>query len=758
MIAGEPAPQMAEFQLPNLISNPTTIFNSGPAHLTGLQFPADTPGFISYLQDDAWSGAITEDHLKVWEIDIDFNDINSSTISIPQEIPLDNFDSFFVPFGVGEIDQPGTGQDLAGIGGVISYASNYRAFEDHNSWLITFNVDIDGNLTSGIRWIELRNTAADSQWTLHQEGTFAPDDGNSRFMSSGGIDERGNIGIAYSLGGANTPVSLSYTGRFEDDPLGQLTVAETTIVAGNGVQTFSNRYGDYAQLTMDPDNLTFWYTSQYFEVTNTWTTRITSFRLADDLANDLGVTSIITPNDGLLTNSEVVEIEIRNFGLVAQSNFPVSLFLDNNLVATETFTGTINPLETSTYTFTQTLDLSIEAQTYMIRAGTELSTDEFLPNNDFEKEVTHTFSDDIGIVEITSPGDSEPLGLKTITVVVENFGGIDQSNFDVTYSFNGDAPVAEQVTGVTLALGEQTTFNFATQVNFDSTGAFTIDASTNLTADQDTSNDTLTKNILITSCLPTATGGNGGVGCSVDGIKRFVLNTIIADNGQDGCNTEPEDGPNGYADRTNLSTDLSNQAGGNVHNLRAQTNWDDGVGVEVLSAWVDFNDNAIFEPSEQLIAGVAFQVVDTLDDFELIIPEGSPLGPHVLRVKAIDGSATGDINNPCTDYDFGETHDYTVNIVSVLGTDVNQLPDSDLIVESIDNRNFDITLTTQVDSNIYVAVYSPLGQELKYKKVRKDGDAFKLALNMEAVPAGVYFVKLIAIDQNTFRTARILVK
>ncbi|EDM44917.1 hypothetical protein SCB49_02314 [unidentified eubacterium SCB49] len=760
MIAGEANPQMAEFVLPNLISNPTNIFNSGPAHLTGLQFPADTPGFISYLQDDVWDNSITQDHLKVWEIDLDWDNMGNSTISTPQEIPLDNFDTIFAPFGTGDIDQPGTSQDLAGQGGIISYASNYRSFDDHNSWLITFNTDVDGNNTSGVRWIELRNTAADTQWSVYQEGTYAPSDGNSRFMSSGGIDSRGNIAIAYSVAGPNTPVGLSYTGRYEGDTLGELTVAETEIVAGVGVQTYTHRYGDYAHLTMDPDDLTFWFTSQYFQSTNTWTSRVTSFKLAEDFNTDLAVVAINTPNDGILTNSEVVEIEVRNYGTDDQSNFPIELYLDNTLVATENYTGTLSAGDTSVYTFTQTVDLSTQSQTYLLRAETAIATDEFIDNNAFEKEVTHTFTNDVGVVAIDSPNDMEAIGLKTVTITVENLGINNQSTIDVQYTINGGTAVTGQITGVNLALGEQTTYSFTTEADLDSEGSYDIVASTNLSADQDNTNDAFTKVVTVEgACIPEALGGdNGEDGCLVHGIKQFQLGDINADNGANGCNTEPEDGPAGYADRTYLSTILSNLAGNNVYTLKARTNWNNGAGVEVLSAWIDFNDNSIFEASEQIIAGEAFEVVNALDEFEFTVPVGSALGEHTLRVKAINGNASGDINNPCSDYSYGETQDYTVVIDEILGTSDNQIKDSDLIVESLDNNHFDITLTTQLESNVYVALYNSIGQQLKYKKIQQEGNTFKLSLNMESASTGVYFVKLIAVDQNTFKTVRILVK
>ena len=143
---------------------------------------------------------------------------------------------------------------------IISYAANYRSFGGHNSWVITFNVDVDGNDTSGIRWIELRNSGV-GPWALYQEGTYAPADGNSRFMGSAAMDAAGNIGMGFNIASATLPAGIKYTGRYDGDPLGQMTVAETDIVEGVGVQTFSNRFGDYSHLTMDPDNFTFWHTA-----------------------------------------------------------------------------------------------------------------------------------------------------------------------------------------------------------------------------------------------------------------------------------------------------------------------------------------------------------------------------------------------------------------------------------------------------------------------------------------------------------------
>lgn len=752
MLAGDPDAQVVGLNLTGQFANPTTIFGAASANLVGTEFPEDTPGFFIYLQDDAWTGAVTFDQLLVWEANIDWDDISNSTISAdPQVIPVDPFDSLFAPFGVGEINQPGTGQELAGQGGIISYMANYRAFEDHNSWLITFNVDVDGNDTSGIRWIELRNDEANTAWDVFQQGTYAPDDGLSRFMSSGGMDAQGNIGLAFNIGGATMPVGIRQTGRFDGDAPGIMTIAENTIFDGPGVQTFSNRFGDYAHLTMDPDNFTFWHTTQYFESTNTWATRITSFRISDGFVDDVGVIGFVAPTDGSLTTTETVEVLVRNFGTDPQSNIPLELILDGGLVANETFTGTIAPGTTENYTFTTTVDLGVEGQVYTLEARTLLDGDQQPINDDTIQEVTHLLANDVGVSAITSPDSGSALGVEDVTITITNFGGAEQSNFEVQYILDGGDPVVETFTG-SIGVEESMSFTFTIQADVSDEGTHTIEARTNLTGDQDPDNDAMTISLL-NVCMPMSLSG-----CNVDGIKQFILNTINVDDGGNGCNTEPAGSPTGYANRTDLSTELSNEEGQNEYILQAQQNWAGGPGVEALSVWIDFNDNGEFEASEQLIAGEFFQEVAELEDFNLTIPVGAAVGSHILRAKAIDTSAGGDINNPCTNFDFGEVQDYTVIINEVLGLNDNAFTNSELLVTTQDNKLFDVSLITSVDSPIFISVYNAIGQQLKSKPVSKDGNVHRIALDMSGMPSGVYFVQLTSIETSASRTAKIVVR
>ena len=732
ILAGGANPKIVGFNPPGIIPNSNTVFSPEFANLTGTVYPANAPAYLTYLQDDGWAG-VTFDHLKVWEVDIDWANTANSTISAPLELPLDPFDSVFAPFGTGDLEQPGTSQKIDMIGGIISYAANYRSFGTHNSWVITFNVDVDGNDTSGVRWIELRNDDT-NPWSVFQEGTYAPADGHSRFMGSAAMDAAGNIGMAFNIGSATLPVGIRYTGRFDGDPLGQMTVAETTIVDGIGVQTFSNRFGDYSHLTMDPDNFTFWHTAEYFPSTNNWTTRIASFTLSGGFAKDVGVNAINTPNNGLLTNAETVEISIRNFGLDPQTNIPVELRIDGILVASEFFSGTINPNETATYTFTQTIDLSTVGQVYQIEAKTVLAGDEFIPNDTFTKDVTHLFSNDVGLVNYISPQSGSGLGNETVSVTVKNFGGLPQSNFDIQYTVNGGTPVVETYTG-TLNPEEEAVFNFAQPADLSELGTYVIEVETLLAGDQVAGNNLLSVTIDNFLCQPV-------LDCSFgDGFQLFSIAEI---NNTSGCE--------GYADFTNL---IANLEPGSTNDLTVTTGW----GSQYVTVWIDFNDDNNFTPDERVV--VDHIIADGqgsgsyTETFDLVVPAGATVGEHLMRAKT-NWNAPVPVD-ACEVTTFGETEDYTVNI-GVLGAQDYQISNSDLIISTTDGKLFDVKLLSQYDGNVYVGVYNVLGQQIGFRLLSKQDGAFTLKLDMSAAASGMYILKVGGQNTTSFQVGRIIVK
>ncbi len=737
ILAGGAEPKVVLFDLPEVVSNPLNVKSAEPANLLGTEIDTNLPGYITYLQDDGWASAITYDHLKVWEIDMDWNNVANSTISDPLEIPTDPFDAGEVfGDGNGAIKQPGTSQRLSGHGGIVSFAANYRPFEDHNSWLITFNTFIDANETGGIRWIELRNDDF-SSWEIFQEGTYSIADGHSRLMSTSAMDAEGNIALAYTTASENLKVSLRYTGRFDGDPLGQMTLDETVIFNGNGVRTNNNRYGDYAHMTLDPDNFTFWSTADYFQSNNYWATRIASFRVFGPFADDVGVSALNEPLNGILTNSETVEISIRNYSLDPVSNIPVELRVDGDLIASENFNGTINPNEAVNYEFSQTVDLSNQGQTYVIEAKTNFSGDGYEPNDNFVKEVKHLLSNDVGVYDLVSPQSGQNLANESITVKLKNYGAASQSGFDVQYILDSGSPVIQSFDG-TIGSEEVISFTFDVEGDFSEIIAHSLNITTLLSGDQLTDNDEISVVVENLLCLPESN-------CTVG--HGFDVFEIAGINNDSDCNEE------GYSNFTNL---IANLEPGSTNSLTVTSNY----GNQYIKVWIDFNDDFQLTADEVVVDNYHFAAGEGsgnfTETFDLVVPAGAIVGEHLMRART---SGVGVISDDsCQEISFGETEDYTANIGS-LGVEDYEINNSEMIITTLGDKQFDAILNTEFDGELFLALYNSLGQRVGFsKRVPRQGNTYKITIDMSNMSQGVYFVRMGGQNTTAYKTGRIIVK
>ena len=751
MVAGDPNPQMQEFTLPGISGNPNTVFAPMPVNSIGPDLPdASSPGYVTYLQDDAWAGGV--DHLKMWEVELDWANTANSFISAPIQINTTPFDSFVANFGVGGVEQPGTTQKIDGITGVISYSPNYYNFGTHNSVTVNFNVDVNGdNGLLGIRWFELRVDGGGA-WTIENEGTFAPNDGLSRFMGSMAIDASGNIGLAYNVGGPTMFPSLRYTGRFATSPAGVMDIAEETIVDGLGSQTNTNRFGDYAHLTLDPvDNQTFWHTGEYMSSANTWSTRIAAFKIAPEETTDVGAIAITAPASVASTATETITIELFNFGTDAQSNIPVWYQIDGGAMQMETFAGPLAPMTSAFHTFGTTGDFSTDGQVYTIVASTDLAGDANTSNDPISKQVTNVAADDIGVTAVISPVTGVGLtGAEVVEVTITNFGGAAQSNFDVTFTLDGGTPVTEQVAGP-LNPGESIDYTFASEtIDLSAFTVYELSATTSLPGDFDTSNDAITVSVYNASCIPASTS------CNLDGLKKFILNTIDIGDGANGCNSTGA--VNGYNDFTSMSTDLDRAAGNNTHLLQAQHNWADGATVEQLSVWIDFDDDGTFATTEQLIVAENYTVAQALNDFDLVIPVDANLGSHILRARGLDPTGNpGDPNDPCAPMQFGETIDITVNIIDTdLSINDQTLNNAEFnIYDRGDNRYEVVMKPIGFSDQLVISMNNVLGQRLVKNRVDYENGEYRYMLDLNGLSSGVYLVRL---GTNSFgRVKRIIV-
>ncbi len=81
------------------------------------------------------------------------------------------------------------------------------------------------------------------------------------------------------------------------------------------------------------------------------------------------------------------------------------------------------------------------------------------------------------------------------------------------------------------------------------------------------------------------------------------------------------------------------------------------------------------------------------------------------------------------------------------------------LIISLPNNQFELNLTTDFDGGVFAGVYNILGQELGFnKKLPKEGNTYKLNLDMSHVTSGVYLIKVGGQTTTSYKTARIIVK
>lgn len=133
---------------------------------------------------------------------------------------------------------------------------------------------------SHVRWYAFDITGLPgANATLAQSGRVDPGPGVHTWLPHINVDAAGNMGLVFSMGGANHYASIGYTGRQATDVANTTRSSVRTARAGAGSYT-QGGWGEYSGLAMDPDGSTFWLFHQYPTKQKKWQTFAGSFRLS----------------------------------------------------------------------------------------------------------------------------------------------------------------------------------------------------------------------------------------------------------------------------------------------------------------------------------------------------------------------------------------------------------------------------------------------------------------------------------------------
>jgi hypothetical protein len=496
---------MSQDRTKALVGDPTTsVVYKNIATIdpnAGGALPADIDGFVpppagmaelfaEFRADEFGSSEI--DGIRYYKWVPNFTTPASSTLTVLPDVPLAAFDARS-PSSIGAVEVSG-GASLDGIGDRMMHRFAYRnlgtAANPVNSYVGNFTVNVSGvNPTSastyqtGIRWFEMRRTndtlTVNDQGT-HATGAISGSTGLNNWMGSIAQDNQGNIALGFSQASSTQKADIKIAGR-TGSPSGTMNEGEALMYAAPGVQTSSNRWGDYSSMTVDPsDDCTFWYTQEYYaaNASSTFSTRVGKFKFPGCTAAPKGTIS------GTITSCST--------GLpVAAANVTASGGFQRLTAANGTYTMTVTP---GTYT-----------------VGADKLSNGYLgssTNVTVTNGGTATANICMSAVPILSQGSSaivsESCGLPnqspdpgeniTVSLAIANNGGADTTNLTATLQNTGGVTNAgpAQSYGAIPIGGSPVTKNFTFTVNPSTTCGSPITLTWNI-SDGATNYGTMTK-------------------------------------------------------------------------------------------------------------------------------------------------------------------------------------------------------------------------------------------------------------------------
>ncbi|MDQ1684579.1 MAG: hypothetical protein QOC82_1316 [Frankiaceae bacterium] len=281
MLAGQAATQQC-------FNAGTSYFGLLAANVDGsVPPPAGAPEEI--LAEDP----TTANALDVWQVHVDWTTPANTTFTGPTALATQAFTDACAAATdpTACVPQGGSTTKLEPQGNLLMDRLSYRNFGTHESLLVTKSATAGAG--SGIAWWELRLPSGAP--TIYQQGIYAPNDVNWRWMPSAAMDQAGDIAVGYSISSAagNTHPSIAWTGRLASDALGSMgTQAEAVTTAGLGNETSGTRWGDYSSMTVDPtDDCTFWYTNEIYTSAGDWTTKVATTKFPKCGANNFSLSA-----------------------------------------------------------------------------------------------------------------------------------------------------------------------------------------------------------------------------------------------------------------------------------------------------------------------------------------------------------------------------------------------------------------------------------------------------------------------------------
>lgn len=214
----------------------------------------------------------------------------------------------------------------------------------------------------------------------------------------------------------------------------------------------------------------------------------------------------------------------------------------------------------------------------------------------------------------------------------------------------------------------------------------------------------------------------------------------------DNATTTPAD----YTDFTSLSTDVNRSS---TYPLTVHI--DTNGGLEATTrVWVDWNQNSVFESSEEYDLGDTTNVSDgptSNSPLDIVIPVDALLGNTVMRVSTKN---SGGSHDPTQTVASGEVEDYTLNITPSISVETYGF-DNFKVFPNPNNGVFTVRLNSTLTSQVTIEIFDVRGRQM-YSSLHGDGGDLRHEIVLNGVQTGVYLLR--ANDGKRTAVKRIVVE
>ena len=311
-----------------------------------------------------------------------------------------------------------------------------------------------------------------------------------------------------------------------------------------------------------------------------------------------------------------------------------------------------NPADASTFTPLQTVDINDTFAQYIVDFTGYAGTNKYIALKRLSTS-TYTYVYIDNVIWEAVPASAPTCAANIVATPDSACGNFANSiTWDATSGADGYYISVGTTTGGTdiannINLGNVTTYSFSG--NFATTYFYTVSPYNAIGTASGCTEGSFTTNANGCYCIsgPTSVDGTG--------ITNVQL---VATNFPNSVSLAPV-----YNDHTATVVDMSRGINNNVQITFDVPSWGTNSYDYNTVIWIDANDNFTFEASEIVYTGLSATTASpTLLNASFVLPGSISLGQHRMRIVATDAEQVP--ANPCYGGTYGETADFTINVVA----------------------------------------------------------------------------------------------